>query len=273
MPKRHSTKSRFFTTTGLILATAVFVSVVTLWATKLHEQRIGAEGTSTEPTLLYVQTAHSGTLSAETADGKRILTLNNVSPTTVYFSEKPDRETGHESTAAFIAEWNSGEDSFEANPPNAALDIIDDDSQSIVIVELMGAKYDASTQTLEYEILILDDETNGTIPESFDEAALFIDSTFKKYHCGCEPAAGERGCWCRYDYYLGKGKTKEFRGYCTSDSDIEPTNLNVSGKGMNTTCTADVMWKPYVTRSCTNWSVFTKDKLTLTVHCRKYVPL
>ena len=259
-----------FTTIGyaILILAGLFLLVV------LYKQHTSpGQETSSEPTFLYVQTAHSGTLSAEKADGKRILTLNNVSPVTVFFSERPDRETGHQSTADFIAEWSVGEDSFEANPPNAALDIIGEDSQRLAIVELIKATYDAATQTLEYEIIILEDETDGNIPESFGEVALFIDSTFKKYHCGCEPAAGERGCWCSYDYYLGKGKTKEFRGYCTSDSNIEPTNLTVAGKGRNTTCTADVMWKPYVTRSCTNWSVVTKDKLTLTVHCRKYIPL
>ena len=272
MPKKHSVTSYVFTTTGFLIAAAVVVAGAILLATNLHEQRVNAEATSTEPTFLYVQTAHSGTLSAEKADGTRTLTLNNVSPVTAFFSERPDRETGHQSTAEFIQEWNVGEDSFETNPPNAALDILDKNSQSIAVLELINATYDSTTSSLEYEVVVLDDETNSSLLV-FDEAALFIDSTFKKYHCGCEPAAGERGCFCSYDYYLGKGKTKEFRGYCTSDADIEPTNLTVAGKGMNTTCTADVMWKPYVTRSCTNWSVFTKDKLTLTVHCRSYVPL
>ena len=273
MAKKHSVKSLFFTKTGLVLAMAVVVSAVALFALQLHQKNFTPETVSSEPTFLYVQTAHSGTLSAQQADGRRILKLNNVSPSTVYFSDRPDRETGHESTAEFIAEWGSGEDSFAKNPPNAALDVIGEDSQSIAIVELMNAKYNSATQTLEYEVVMLDDETAGAIPQSFDEAALFIDSTFKKYHCGCEPEAGERGCSCSYDYYLRKGKTKEFRGYCTSDSKIEPTNMTVGGKGMNTTCTTDVMWKPYVTRSCTNWSVVTKDKITLTVHCRRYIPL
>ncbi len=263
-------KKRNFSYKGVIICCVI---VVILFLGIVLNKKVLEEKFSSEPAYLYVQTAHSGSLSEENLDGVRTLVLNDVSPVTVYFSERPDHETGHQSTAEFIDEWNSGEDSFAQNPPNAALDIIGADSQSIAIVELMSAKYNPATQTLEYEILILDKETAGNIPESFEEAALFIDSTYKKYHCGCEPKVGERGCWCSYDYYLGKGKTKEFRGYCTSDSDIEPTNMTVSGKGRNTTCTADVMWKPYVTRSCTNWSIVTKDKLTLTVHCRKYVAL
>ena len=123
---------------GTLVSAAIFLAALVFAVVKISTSCSEPEMTATQPSFLFMQTAHSGTLSAKEGDGKRTLTLNDVSPVTVYFSEKPDREAGHESTAEFIAEWSVGEDSFEANPPNAALDIIGADSQSIAIVELMS---------------------------------------------------------------------------------------------------------------------------------------
>ena len=269
MSKKHSQTSRIFTRTGLVIAAVV---AAILLVAHLCKSCPSPEIVSTEPTFLYTQTAHSGTLSPETADGRRILTLNDVSPTTVYFSERPDRETGHQPTAEFISDWNYSEDSFADNPPNAALDIIGENSQSIAIVELMGARYDAQNKTLEYEVIVLDDESNGTLPAVFDEAVLFIDSTFKKYHCGCELEPGKKDCACNYKYHLKRSQTKEFRGYCTGSS-LEPAKMSISGKNKGTTCTTGVLMPSYNTRSCTNWSLTSGDDIHVKVHCSKEIPL
>ena len=264
----QSQHSRTTTIASIILILALLV-VFGVWYT---QHTAPEQGVSTGPSFLYVQTAHSGTLSGEKSDGTRTLTLNDVSPVTVYFSERPDRETGHQSTADFIAQWDAGEDNFGDNPPNAALDIIGADSQSIAIVELMSATYNSATQHLEYEVVILDDETEGTIPQSFDEVALFIDSTFTKYHCGCELEAGKKDCVCSYNYHLKRSQTKEFRGYCTA-SKLEPAKMSISGKNKGTTCTTDILLSTYNTRSCTNWSLTSGDDITVKVHCSKEIPL
>ena len=271
MPKRLKNKSKTTNTRAIVLAflitIVVLLSIFAWYVKKLQTSEDQAVSTATQPTFLYVQTAHSGSLSPEGVDGKHTLTLNDVSPVTVYFSDRPDRETGHESTAEFIAEWGSGEDSFAKNPPNAALDIIGDDSQSIAIVELMSAQYDVQEQILEYQVLILDDETGGQIPEKFDEVALFIDSSHKDYYCGCEVEHGESTCECRYDYRLGKSKTKEFRGYCEGESVIRPSKVAISGKNKATSCTSGFHYESYMSRSCTNWSPTSSDHFTVVVKC------
>ena len=203
MPKKMKKNKFLSTKANLVLTIFITTIVVILLILILYKQGFLLKQTSSEPSFLYVQTAHSGSLSAEKADGKRTLVLNNVSPVTVYFSDRPDRITGHESTEAFIAEWRDDSDSFEVNPPNAALDIIGENSQSLVIIELMNAKYDAETKSLEYDVIILGDETDGSIPGSFGEAVLFIDSAWKDYHCNCEPSSGKKECKCRYKYTLG----------------------------------------------------------------------
>ena len=223
---------------------------------------------SPQPTFLYVQTAHSGTLSPPQEDGERALKLHDVSPVTAYFSERPNRLTGHESTEEFISEWSEGEDSFASNPPNAALDIVGKDSQSLVIIELMNAKYDFETKSLEYDVIILGDETDDSIPESFGEAVLFIDSAWKDYHCNCEPSSGKKECKCGYKYTLGKSSTKEFRGYCDQDSTY-PSGISVTGRKSATSCTIRIFEQLYATRSCTNWDPTSRDELNVTVHCSK----
>ena len=265
-----SNKKKFI----FIIAAAFVLVVAAVLVAHMNRSCSEPEETMTadRPTFLYVQTAHSGSLSVEGVDGQRTLILSQVSPVTTYFSERPDRETGHQSTAEFIAEWNSGEDSFAKNPPNAALDIIGEDSQSIAIVELINAKYDATTQTLEYQVIILDDESNGNIPEKFDEVALFIDSTHKDFHCDCRSKNVGESCFCEFDYSLGKFATKEFRGFCSQD-EVEPKRISVSNISKHTTCTVGAPWSDYYSMSCTNWSTTRKDKVTVTVICKWLEPL
>ena len=62
---------------------------------------------------MFVQTAQR-----ITSDGKT-LTLNEVTPSTLYFSDRPKRIVGHMATTDFVDLWGEGENSFEADPPNA----------------------------------------------------------------------------------------------------------------------------------------------------------
>jgi hypothetical protein len=62
---------------------------------------------------LFVQTAASMTSSQGT------LTLRGLSPSTLYFADRPEREVGHMLSRRFVANWAAGDDSFADNPPNA----------------------------------------------------------------------------------------------------------------------------------------------------------
>ena len=251
----------------MLLVVAVFFAALKVCEWQ-NQKDIISPAVSTQPTFLYVQTFGSGTLSAPQEDGTRTLTLNDVSPTTISFAERPDREVAHESTEAFIQGWDQGEDSFEVNPPNAALDIIDQHSQSIVIVELVNAHYDPATQTLEYQVIILEDEHGEDLPQSFEEAVLFIDSTFKDYKCSCAPPDGQNFCKCHYSYKLGKSATKEFRGYCTGAAK-DPMDIFVTRADDTTSCTMTVRFGKRLSKSCTNWSPLSSDRVDVTVVCDK----
>ena len=113
---------------------------------------------------LYVQTAHSISYK----DGK--LTLHGVGPTTLFFSDRPERITGHGTTEEMVNAWSQGEESFAADPPNATLSILGgDEIQDIVVVisdpVLLGSK-------LTYTVSVLD----GELPTHGGASSLFIDT-------------------------------------------------------------------------------------------------
>lgn len=113
---------------------------------------------------LFVQTSHS--MSFE--NGK--LTLHTLAPTTLFFSDRPDRVTGHITTQEFVESWDKGTDSFASNPPNAVLSIFHPDSVSDIVVELMDPALEGDQ--IAYGIEILD----GEMPVSGGPVALFIDT-------------------------------------------------------------------------------------------------
>jgi hypothetical protein len=114
---------------------------------------------------LFVQTAHS----AEHVDGR--LVLRGVTPSTLYFSDRPQRVVGHLGTAEFIGFWDEGEDSFADDPPNAVLAFVaqgEEVPRDVVVTiddpVLTGAD-------LSYSATVLD----GTLPRRAEGCTLFID--------------------------------------------------------------------------------------------------
>jgi hypothetical protein len=112
---------------------------------------------------LFVQTASSMSYD----NGK--LTLHSLAPTTLFFSDRPDRVTGHVTSQDFVESWGKGQDSFASDPPNAAFSIFHPDGVSDVVVELKDPKLDGGDLTYTVEIL------DGEMPASGGPNSLFID--------------------------------------------------------------------------------------------------
>ena len=112
---------------------------------------------------LFVQTSHGMSYD----DGR--LTLSTLAPTTLFFSDRPDRVTGHISSEEFVDSWDKGPDSFASNPPNAVLSIFHPDMVSDVVVELTEPVMEGHQLT--YTVVILD----GEMPAEGGPSALFID--------------------------------------------------------------------------------------------------
>src|ERR687897_435714 len=54
--------------------------------------------------------------------------LRGVAPSTLFFSDRPQRVVGHLATTDFVGLWGAGEDSFAAYPPNAVLAFLRQDA-------------------------------------------------------------------------------------------------------------------------------------------------
>lgn len=112
---------------------------------------------------LFVQTAHGMAYD----DGT--LTLTGLAPTTLMFSDRPDRVTAHLRSREFVDSWTEGTDSFEVNPPNAVLSVFHPGGISDSVIVLMNPRL--KDHELSYDVEILD----GELLESGGECALFID--------------------------------------------------------------------------------------------------
>jgi hypothetical protein len=103
--------------------------------------------------------------------GKNTLTLEGVSPTTIYFSDRPDRIAGHFNENDYLKTWSEGKDSFDADPPNAVLSVFEGDQDYLldVVVTLNNPRYEGNDLT--YDITLID----GDLPVLGGPASLFID--------------------------------------------------------------------------------------------------
>ena len=113
--------------------------------------------------FLFVQTAKG--FSHE--NGR--ITLRDVNPLTISFSDRPDDIAGHMPTGKFVPMWSQGVDSFLSNPPNATLSVFRGDAVSSTVVVLRNPRLVG--EDLSYEVKVLE----GTLPAQSGPCSLFID--------------------------------------------------------------------------------------------------
>lgn len=169
-------------TAGLSLGLLVAVTSPTL-AQNANGNRANNMAGMFEPPpadWLIVQNSASMTFDGTT------LTLENVTPQTIMFADRPQRMAGDIATRRFIDDWSSGANSFEADPPNASLSVLVGNKEQISIVELTNPQL--SGTSLSYDVTLLE----GELPESGTSTTLFIDWWY-----------GPRGGVCHYGPYGG----------------------------------------------------------------------
>jgi hypothetical protein len=114
---------------------------------------------------MFVQTARG-----ITSDGST-LTLNDVTPATLYFSDRPQRVVGHMSTADFVDLWAEGDNSFEVDPPNAVLAFVQpgDSAPEDAVIVIQNPRLEDGRLTYTIETL------EGEVPTETGPVTLFID--------------------------------------------------------------------------------------------------
>jgi hypothetical protein len=114
---------------------------------------------------MFVQTARG-----MTSDGTT-LTLNEVTPSTLYFSDRPQRVVGHMTTADFVELWGEGDNSFEEDPPNAVLAFLQPGDQApedaVVVIKQPRLENGHLSYTIE--------SLEGSVPVQTGPVTLFID--------------------------------------------------------------------------------------------------
>ena len=113
---------------------------------------------------MFAQTSAGVTVKL---DGR--ITLVGVSATTLFFSDRPYRLTGHVPTEEFVAQWGQGDKSFAEDPPNALLSLFEQDTVNDVVVILSDPEL--SDGDLSYAVEV----TAGDLVPSDGPASLFID--------------------------------------------------------------------------------------------------
>jgi hypothetical protein len=114
---------------------------------------------------LFVQTAHA----AEHVDDR--IVLRSVMPSTLFFSDRPQRVVGHIGTQQFVEIWGEGDNSFAEDPPNAVLAFIGEGevTPQDVVIEITDPVLTGSD--LSYGAKVLE----GTLPARSAGCTLFID--------------------------------------------------------------------------------------------------
>ncbi len=115
---------------------------------------------------MFVQSAPE----ASVEDG--VLTLHDVSPSTLFFSDRPKRVVGHVTSAMFVDMWDEGQNSFAEDPPNAVLAFLEpgDDVPEDVVTVIRDPRMDGASLSYDVEVL------EGTMPaHAKGGVTLFID--------------------------------------------------------------------------------------------------
>ena len=114
---------------------------------------------------MFVQTARG-----ITSDGAT-LTLRDVTPSTLFFSDRPQRVVGHMTTAEFVELWGEGDNSFEADPPNAVLSFLEPGADAPTDAVIVIKNPSLTDGQLSYSVDLLE----GTVPNEAGPVTLFID--------------------------------------------------------------------------------------------------
>jgi hypothetical protein len=145
-----------------VAATTVAAALAS--CSRANDEGAASDGDSDhEVEFLFVQNAVAVTLS------EGVLTLQGITPDTLYFSDRPDRIVGRVSTREFVDHWSKGKDSFEANPPNAVLSTLQHKIPQDIVVELREPRLGGGA--LIYDVKVLE----GVAEIESGGCALFID--------------------------------------------------------------------------------------------------
>lgn len=113
---------------------------------------------------LLIQTANAAEFDGQT------LTLKALDPNVLMFTDRPARMAKTVTASELIENWNKGgNDSMQADPPNAGVTGLVDGKLQTATVELSRPELNGTTLT--YQVKILE----GSLPAQAADTSIFID--------------------------------------------------------------------------------------------------
>jgi hypothetical protein len=118
---------------------------------------------------MFVQTAHRAVRHGGD------LTLHGLCPSTLYFSDRPQRVVGHIHTRQFTDLWDQGDNSFADDPPNAVLSFIEPAEEPVLYVPADAVVILRNPRLGDACITYAVQVVEGELPTIAGGCALFID--------------------------------------------------------------------------------------------------
>ncbi|MEA2025924.1 MAG: hypothetical protein U9O18_04470 [Chloroflexota bacterium] len=205
-------------TTGVLLSVMLGGALLAGPALAADDLEQDQDGCSSAMNI-FLQEGASGSL-VENDSGDYTLTVSDVLPYTVYFADRPAKDSGFIPLDKFIDNFSW----VPEDPPNAAIILREeDDEQDIIVAELTAPTYDEAAGTLQYSIKVIDEydarsdylqqvqpHADASIPDTFGSVILVIDS------CPClwAPAQG-----CNDSHSCNSTKWHWLQFLCNYDGD------------------------------------------------------
>lgn len=168
--------------------------------------------------LLFVQNSRGVVVDKE----KSTLTLKGVSPTTLFFSDRPVRIAGHFHTRdEFLPLWSEGKDSFLKDPPNATLSVFEAGQEDLVDVVVKLSNPQLKGEDLTYDITVID----GKLPSVGGPSSLFIDIIGLPWTPLSYAGVARR--WTRRAVFFGAAATSAAAATAIAAHPV-PTTVNVT---------------------------------------------
>jgi hypothetical protein len=122
-----------------------------------------------KPMLMFVQVAES-----MTADTKaKTVRLVNVSPSTIFFADRPVRLAGHVRLPDYLEEWTpkAGKDNFAKDPPNATISVYEPGARdnSVAVIKITNPQMQGRDLVYSYTLI------DGKLPAKGEQTTIFID--------------------------------------------------------------------------------------------------
>jgi microcystin-dependent protein len=167
-----------------VIVCAALVAVAAMLAPPANAARHGIAGLPENESVLFAFSATSGRVAG--TSGRRLqLVLDGVKDSGIWFSDRPERDSGTVSTRRIVDDWSRL--GFVADPPNAVLSVQRGrKSADTVAIELGRPRLSRSGDRIRVGAKLLrgpvrgvgrlNAKLDGRLQRTFEDATLFIDN-------------------------------------------------------------------------------------------------